>query len=77
MQPPFVASKVPSQMVAEIDLDELAGAGFPETSATLCWGRTADSIARRRAYNIVEMTHQIWLLAVCDLVIGTAEYPAS
>ncbi len=30
-----------------------------------------------RAYNIVEMTHQIWLLAVCDLVIGTAEYPAS
>lgn len=30
-----------------------------------------------RAYNIVEMTHQIWLLAVCDLIIGCAEYPAS
>ena len=30
-----------------------------------------------RAYNIVEMTHQIWLLAVCDLLIGSAEYPAS
>ena len=30
-----------------------------------------------RAYNIVEMTHQIWLLAVCDLIIGKAEYPAS
>jgi D-sedoheptulose 7-phosphate isomerase len=30
-----------------------------------------------RAYNIVEMTHQIWLLAVCDLIIGSAEYPAS
>jgi len=29
-----------------------------------------------RAYNIVEMTHQIWLLAVCDLIIGKAEYPA-
>ncbi len=27
-----------------------------------------------RAYNIVEMTHQIWLLAVCDAIIGTAEY---
>jgi len=27
-----------------------------------------------RAYNIVEMTHQIWLLAVCDLIIGAAEY---
>jgi len=30
-----------------------------------------------RAYNIVEMTHQIWLLAVVDLIIGKAEYPAS
>ncbi len=30
-----------------------------------------------RAYNIVENTHQIWLLAVCDLLIGDAEYPAS
>ena len=28
-----------------------------------------------RAYNIIEMTHQIWLLAVCDLSIGRAEYP--
>ncbi|MDA8141176.1 MAG: SIS domain-containing protein [Desulfobacteraceae bacterium] len=30
-----------------------------------------------RAYNIVEMTHQIWLLAVCDAIIGKAEYPAN
>lgn len=29
-----------------------------------------------RAYNVVEMTHQIWLLAVCDLIIGKAEYSA-
>ena len=29
------------------------------------------------AYNIVEMVHHIWLLAVCDAVIGVAEYPAS
>mgnify|MGYP001243504574 FL=1 len=29
-----------------------------------------------RAYNIVEMTLQIWLLAACDLAIGKAEYPA-
>lgn len=27
-----------------------------------------------RAYNIIEMTHQIWLLAVCDSIIGKAEY---
>lgn len=30
-----------------------------------------------RAYNVIEMTHQIWLLAVCDLIIGKAEYPSS
>ena len=30
-----------------------------------------------RAYNIIENTHQIWLLAICDLIIGKAEYAAS
>lgn len=30
-----------------------------------------------RAYNIVENTHQIWLLSVCDAIIGSAEYSAS
>jgi len=29
-----------------------------------------------KAYNIVENTHQIWLLAVCDLLVGKAEYSA-
>ena len=29
-----------------------------------------------RAYNIVEMTHHIWLLGVVDLIIGSAEYSA-
>ena len=27
-----------------------------------------------KAYNIVENTHQIWLLIVCDLLIGKIEY---
>lgn len=27
-----------------------------------------------RAYNVVEATHHIWLMAVCDLLIGSAEY---
>jgi len=30
-----------------------------------------------KAYNIVENTHQIWLLSVCDAIIGKAEYQAS
>ena len=29
-----------------------------------------------RAYNLVELTHQFWLLALVDLIIGKAEYPA-
>jgi D-sedoheptulose 7-phosphate isomerase len=29
-----------------------------------------------RAYNIIENTHQIWLLMVCDLILGKAEYSA-
>lgn len=28
-----------------------------------------------RTYNIVEMTHHIWLLAACDLLVGRAKYP--
>ena len=29
-----------------------------------------------KAYNIVEMTHHIWLLALVDMIIGSAEYSA-
>ncbi len=30
-----------------------------------------------KAYNIIEMTHHIWLLTVVDLIIGKSEYPAN
>ena len=29
-----------------------------------------------KAYNIVENTHQIWLLCIIDMIIGKSEYPA-
>jgi len=29
-----------------------------------------------KAYNIVEMTHHIWILSIVDLIIGNAEYSA-
>ena len=32
--------------------------------------------ANNKSYNFVENIHQIWLLAVTDLVIGKREYPA-
>lgn len=30
-----------------------------------------------RAYNLIEMAHQFWLLALVDLIIGRSEYAAS
>tara|TARA_Y100000591_G_scaffold312991_1_gene318024 strand:+ start:954 stop:1544 length:591 start_codon:yes stop_codon:yes gene_type:complete len=30
-----------------------------------------------KAYNFIENTHQIWLLTICDLIIGKREYPAN
>jgi D-sedoheptulose 7-phosphate isomerase len=30
-----------------------------------------------RSYNIVETAHQFWMMAAIDLIIGSAEYPAS
>ena len=30
-----------------------------------------------RAYNLVELAHQFWLLALVDLIIGRSEYPAN
>lgn len=30
-----------------------------------------------KAYNIIENTHSIWLMAVCDLIIGESEYSVS
>jgi len=30
-----------------------------------------------RAYNVIECVHQVWLMAVCDLLVGKAEYPVS
>ena len=30
-----------------------------------------------KAYNIVEMTHHIWLLAIVDFIVGKIEYSAS
>lgn len=30
-----------------------------------------------RAYNMIEGIHQVWLLAICDLIIGKSEYTVS
>jgi len=50
LEPPFAASTVPAEMTAEIGLDELATAGFPDRVVDLPWGRRPRSIARRQEY---------------------------
>ena len=57
-------------------MDLITFTGFDEDNPLKSLGRLnfwVDS----RAYNLVEMIHHIWILTVCDLIIGNAEYPAS
>ena len=50
LEPPFAASTVPPEVIAEIGLDELATAGFPDRAVDLPWGRRPRSIDRRQEY---------------------------
>jgi ribosomal protein S18 acetylase RimI-like enzyme len=50
LDPPFAGADVPSELVAEIGLDELADAGFPDDSSPRPWGRVRRSIERRQEY---------------------------
>ena len=55
-------------------------------SVITCSGSSLENPLRRlgdenfwvdsRAYNLIEMVHHFWLLALVDLIIGKAEYPA-
>lgn len=47
--------------------------GFDQNN-TLCKLGDLNFWVDSRAYNIVENTHQIWLLTVGDMIIGKAEY---
>ena len=54
-------------------LNVVTFSGFVETNPLRSIGQLnfwVDS----KSYNVVENTHQIWLLSVCDAIIGTAEY---
>jgi ribosomal protein S18 acetylase RimI-like enzyme len=50
MHAPFSASSVPQEMVAEIGLAELAGAGFAQGRGPRPWARAARAIERRQEY---------------------------
>jgi phosphoheptose isomerase len=68
-------------------LNAVAAARELKMSVVTLSGMTADNPLRAlgdinfwadsRAYNLVETTHQFWMMCVIDLIIGKAEYPAS
>jgi D-sedoheptulose 7-phosphate isomerase len=60
----------------EMDLYVAAFTGFHQETPL---GAAADINfwVDSRSYNIVECTHMIWLAAIVDLLIGTAEYSVS
>ena len=59
----------------ELDLKVVTFSGFDSSNKLKCIG-DLNFWVNSKAYNIIEMTHHIWILAVVDLIIGDAEYPA-
>lgn len=60
----------------ELNIDVITFSGFDSSNQLRQLGNInfwVDS----KAYNIVEMTHHIWLLAIVDFLIGDIEYSAS
>ena len=64
-----------AQTAKKLGLDVITFTGFNPDNALKKEG-IINIWLDSKAYNIVENTHQIWLLTVCDLMIGKAEYSA-
>jgi len=65
-----------AQKAKEMDMGIITFSGFERDNPLRQLGEInfwVDS----KAYNIVEMTHHIWLLAIVDYIIGHIEYSAS
>jgi len=57
------------------NLPTITFTGFEENNKTKQIG-DINLWVNSKAYNIVEMTHHIWILAIVDMIIGNAEYSA-
>lgn len=62
-----------ASVAGAVGLELLTFSGFDSDNPLRSKG-SVDFWVDSRAYNVVECTHQIWLLTICDLVIGKAEY---
>ena len=59
----------------QLGLDVVTFSGFDSNNSLRSKGKI-NFWVNSRAYNVVEMTHHIWLLTVVDMIIGSAEYSA-
>jgi len=60
----------------ELNMGVITFSGFKSDNALRQLG-VINFWVESKAYNIVEMTHHIWLLAIVDYIIGHIEYSAS
>ena len=65
-----------AQRAKELNIDVITFSGFNSDNQLRQLG-SINFWVDSKAYNIVEMTHHIWLLAVVDFIIGDIEYSAS
>ena len=59
-----------------LDIEVITFSGFDSNNALRNLG-DINFWVDSKAYNIVEMTHHIWLLAIVDNIIGHIEYSSS
>ena len=65
-----------AQRAKELNIDVITFSGFNSNNRLRQLG-SINFWVDSKAYNIVEMTHHIWLLAIVDFLIGDIEYSAS
>jgi|TARA_Y100000310_G_scaffold307709_1_gene350041 D-sedoheptulose 7-phosphate isomerase len=65
-----------ARLAIELDIGVITFTGFKSDNPLRQLG-DINFWVDSKAYNIVEMTHHIWLVAIVDYIIGHIEYPAS
>ena len=64
-----------ADIAKDLDINVITFSGFSKDNPLRKKG-DVNFWLNSKAYNVVENTHLIWLLMVCDLIIGDAEYSA-
>lgn len=65
-----------AQIAKELDIEVITLSGFDDDNPLRSLG-TINLWVDSRAYNVVEMTHHIWILAMVDYLVGDIHYSAS